>query len=123
MAIGLAIGIAAVAGITASSNAAAVRDPAIVVQQVRRDAYIDALQHGLYKGIAPNAFIGHGTGEWWTWENAAFGAWYGASPDLQFVLPQDFPNANCTVNECYILVEQNPAPGVITYDLKRVTGS
>ena len=99
------------------------RDPAIVIHQVRRDAYIDAIQSGLYRGIAPNAFIGHGVGEWWTWENARFGAWYGASPDLQFVLPQDFPNANCTVNECYILVEQNPAPGVITYDLERVTGS
>jgi hypothetical protein len=119
----LAIGVGTIAGITASSNATAVRDPAIVVQQLRRDAYIDALQNGLYKGIAANSFIGHNVGEWWNWENSAFGAWYGASPDLQFVLPQDFPNANCTVNECYILVEQNPAPGVITYDLERVTGS
>jgi hypothetical protein len=117
------VGVATVVGVTASSNASAVSAPFITVQQIRRDAYIDAIQNGLYRGIAPSAFIGHGLGEWWNWENARFGAWYGASPDLQFVLPQDFPNANCTVNECYILVEQNPAPGVITYDLERVTGS
>jgi hypothetical protein len=112
-----------VVGITASSNVAAVDDPAIVVQQVRRDAYISALEDGLYEGISPTAFIGYTPGEWWSWQNPAFGAWYGASPNLQFVLPQDFPNANCTQNECYLLLEENPKPGVITYRLRRVTAT
>ena len=108
-----------VCGLTASSNKEAVSEPFIVIDQVRRDAYVEAVRHGLYSGIDTNSYIGHRIGEWWNWENAAFSSWYGAPRQLQFVRPEDLRGEVCATTPCYYLIEENPRPGVITYHLQR----
>jgi hypothetical protein len=116
-----AIGVSCVVGATASSNALATRDPAIVIYQVRRDAYTDAVKRGLFRAIPPTAVIKHAAGDWWDWQNASFTAWYGAPANLRFVTPDAMPGIDCRSEDCFNLVEENPRPGVITYRLERIS--
>ncbi len=116
-----AIAISFTVGATASSNVVATHDPAIVIHQVRRDAYVDAIRNGLFRGVPPTAVIEHAAGAWWDWQNAPFAAWYGAPASLRFVTPEAMSGIDCNSADCFKLVEEIPRPGVITYRLERTS--
>jgi hypothetical protein len=117
-----AVAAAIVIGLTASSNVEAVRDPAIVIYQVRRDAYVSAVQNGLYSNIPVDSIIARPAGEWWNWENAVLSSWYGAPRTLTFIIPEEIAAKACGIDAtCFALVEENPQPGLITYRLQQIT--
>jgi hypothetical protein len=112
--LGLASG--GVLAATASNNFSAVRYEPVRVLQAQRDAFAASVTNGLFDSIPDNAVIVRPLFNPWDWQNSDFAAWYGASPNLRFVRPEDLSTVNCGgADSCFRIIESSPTPGVITY--------
>jgi hypothetical protein len=115
----LGLAAAAVLVVTASNNRSAVRYEPVRVLQAQRDAFAHSVTSGLFNDIPENAVIVRPLFNPWDWQNADFAAWYGASPNLRFVRPEDLATVNCGgLDRCFRIVESSSRPGIIEYHVE-----